>query len=132
MDFGLKGIATMLAERAAHQAAIAGRRAALMLLGGICFLVTIGFLAAALYTWLNETYGVYIAEFGLAAVFLVVGLFLALAGAMSGRRKPHQPQATAADPLAGLAGAATEPIAPLAGLIAAFALGFAQGLRRRR
>ena len=131
MDFGLKGIATLLAERAAHQAAIAGRRVMFMLLGGVCFLVTIGFLAAALYTWLNATYGVYAAEFGLAAVFLVVGLILTLAGSMSGRRKPHPNPSAAADPLASVAGIATEPVAPVAALVAAFALGFARGLRRR-
>jgi hypothetical protein len=133
MDFGLKGIANLVAERAAHQAAIAGRRVAFMLLGGICFLVTVAFLAAALYTWLNASYGVYIAEFGLAAVFLVLGLILMLAGSMSGKRKPHpNPSPAAPDPLAGLAGMATEPVAPLAALVGAFALGFAQGLRRKR
>jgi hypothetical protein len=130
MDLGLKGIATLLAERAAHQAAVAGRRALLMLLGVACFLVTIGFLSAALYTWLDQSYGVYVAIFGLAAAFLVLGLILMLAGSMSGRRKPHP--GTASDPLAGLAGLATEPVAPLAALVAAFALGFARGLRRRR
>lgn len=128
---GLKGIATLLAERAAHQAAAAGRRVMLLLLGGLCFLVAIGFLAAALYTWLDRNYGPYIAEFGLAAVFFVVGLILALAGAVSGRRK-HVNNPTASDPLAGLAGIATEPVASLAALVAAFAMGFARGLRRRR
>jgi Na+/melibiose symporter-like transporter len=131
MDMGLKGIATLLTERAAHRAAAAGRRVMFMLLGGICFLVTIGFLAAALYTWLDQSYGVYLAIFGLAAVFFVVGLILMLAGSMSGRRKPH-PSASSADPLAGLAGLATEPVAPFAALVGAFALGFARGLRRRR
>lgn len=134
MDLGLKGIATAVTDGLARRAAIAGRRAAFMLLGGICFLVTIGFLAAALYTWLHAAYGVYVAELGLAAVFLVLGLILMLAGSMGGRRRaPHpNPGARAADPLAGLAGAATEPVASLSALVAAFALGFAQGLRRRR
>lgn len=124
MDFGLRGLGDRIAERAA----LAGRRTVLFVLGGLCFLAMIGFLAAALYTWLDRTWGVYIAEFGLAAVFLVVGLILTLIGAMTGRKKP-QP---ALDPLAGLSGSTTESIAPLVALVTAFAVGLVRGLRKQR
>lgn len=129
MDLGLKGLAEQLVERAAHRVALTGRRMLLFFLGGLCVLVTLGFLTAALYTWLDRSYGVFIAELGVAAIFLLLGLILMLVGAMTGRRRPPQPHA-AMDPLAGLASAATEPIAPLFALVAAFALGFARGLRR--
>ena len=125
---GLKGLAGLVAGRAAHHVAIAGRRMLLFLLGGICFIVMLAFLAAALFTWLDSAYGIFIAQFGLAAVFLLIGLILTLSGALTGRSRPHP----SVDPLASLAGAAGEPIAPLSALILAFALGFARGMRRRR
>ncbi len=88
MDLGLKGLAEQLVERAAHRVALTGRRMLLFFLGGLCVLVTLGFLTAALYTWLDRSYGVFIAELGVAAIFLLLGLILMLVGAMTGRRRP--------------------------------------------
>jgi hypothetical protein len=124
MPFGLGSIAGLVAGRAAHQAAVIGRRVVFFLLGGLCLLVVLGFLAAALFTWLNAGYGIFAAELGLAAVFLLIGLIFLLAGAMTGRSKKHQP---AADPF-GFAGQSI----PAPALLVAFALGFLQGTRRRR
>jgi hypothetical protein len=120
---GLSSVAGLVAGRAAHHVAVAGRRIVFYFLGGICLLVVLGFLAAALFTWLNASYGIFIAELGLAAVFLLAGLIFLLAGAMTGRSK-KQP---AADPL-GFAGQSI----PTPALLVAFALGFLQGTRRRR
>jgi hypothetical protein len=119
----LSSVAGALAGRAAHHAALAGRRVAFYVLGVISLLVMLGFLAAALFTWLNESYGIFTAQFGLAAVFLLLGLIFILAGAMTGKSR-KQP---AHDSL-GLAGASI----PAPALLIAFALGFLQGTRRRR
>lgn len=123
MPFGLGSIAGLVAGRAAHHVATIGKRALFFLLGGICLLVVLAFLAAALFTWLDANYGIFIAQFGLAGLFLLFGLILLLAGAMTGRPR-KQP---AADPLG--MGAQSMP-APA--LLVAFALGFLQGTRRRR
>ncbi len=124
MPFGLGSIAGLVAGRAAHHVAVVGKRVVFFLLGGLCLLVVLGFLAAALFTWLNASYGVLVAEFGLAAVFLLLGLIFLLAGAMTGRSKKHP---AAADPF-GFAGQSI----PAPALLVAFALGFLQGTRRRR
>jgi hypothetical protein len=124
MPFGLGSVAGLVAGRAAHHVAVIGRRALFFLLGVLCLLVVLGFLAAALFTWLNVSYGIFIAELGLAAVFLLIGLIFLLAGAMTGRSRK---QPAAADPF-GFAGQSI----PAPALLVAFALGFLQGTRRRR
>jgi hypothetical protein len=122
MPFGLGSIAGLIAGRAAHHVAMVGRRVVFFLLGGLCLLVVLGFLAAALFTWLHASYGIFAAQFGLAAVFLLLGLIFLLAGATTGKGgKP------AADPL----GFGAKSI-PAPALLVAFALGFLQGTRRRR
>lgn len=123
MPFGLGSVAGLLAGRAAHHAAIIGRRALFFFIGGLCLLIVFGFLAAALFTWLNAGYGIYAAELGLAAVFLLIALIFLLAGAMTGRGK----KTPAGDPL----GLGTQSVSAPA-LMVAFALGFLQGTRRRR
>jgi hypothetical protein len=123
MPFGLGSVAGLVAGRAAHHVAVAGRRIMFFLLGGLCLLVVLGFLAAALFTWLNAGYGIFAAELGLAAVFLLIGLIFLLAGAMTGRSR----KAPAADPL----GFGSQSV-PAPALLIAFALGFLQGTRRRR
>jgi hypothetical protein len=123
MPFGLSSVAGLLAGRAAHRVAMAGRRLLFLLLGGLCLLVVLGFLAAALFTWLLASYGVFVAELGLAAIFLLLGLIFLLVGTAAGRgRKP-----TTVDPL-GIGGQSV----PAPALLVAFALGFLQGIRRSR
>ena len=122
MAFGLSSIAGMVAGRAAHHAAVIGRRALFFVLGGLCLLVVLAFLSAALFTWLDASYGIFAAQFGLAGAFLLLGLIFLLAGATAGRNgKP------AADPL----GFGSQSV-PAPALLVAFALGFLQGMRRRR
>jgi hypothetical protein len=128
----LKAVAADAAERASREAARAARKAGLFLGALLAFLTAFGFLTAALYTFIEIRHGTQAAELSLAGCFALLGLALLFAGVLAGRRprRPPPPSPLMAPPPADGPAMPAGAAVPMTAI--AFALGFVQGIARRK
>ena len=123
MTSWLRALAGPAVHEVQANASAFAERTALMIVGGVAFLVASAFVLAALYTLIRVNYGSIAAQLSLAGVFAVVGtVFVVIANRRARDRRVEAAYRTYA--------AEAEP-AGFPTIATAFAMGFARGLRRR-